>query len=59
MFIIIIIITIIVMMIISNAKLIGLVGRVFTNGLWDLGSIRGRGIPKTLKMVLDSSWLNT
>ena len=38
--------------------LIGLVGRVFTNGLGDRGSIPGRVIPKTLKMVLDSSLLN-
>ena len=33
--------------------------RVFTNGLGDLGSIPGRVIPKTLKMVLDTSLLNT
>ena len=39
--------------------LIGLVGRVFANGLGDLGSIPGRVIPKTLKMVLDTSLLNT
>ena len=38
---------------------IGLVGRVFANGLGDLGSILGRVIPKTLKMVLDTSLLNT
>ena len=37
----------------------GLVGRVFANGLGDLGSIPGRVIPKTLKMVLDTSLLNT
>ena len=36
-----------------------LMGRVFTNGLGDLGSIPGRVIPKTLKMVLDTSLLNT
>ena len=36
-----------------------LVGRVFTNGPGDLGSIPGRVIPKTLKMVLDTSLLNT
>ena len=35
--------------------LIRLVGRVFTNGPGDLGSIPGRVIPKTLKMVLDTS----
>ena len=39
--------------------LIGLVGRVFANGPGDLGSIPGRVIPKTLKMVLDTSLLNT
>ena len=38
---------------------IGLVGRVFANGSGDLGSIPGRIIPKTLKMVLDISFLNT
>ena len=36
-----------------------LVGRVFANDPGDLGSIPGRVIPKTLKMVLDSSLLNT
>ena len=40
-------------------RLIGLVGRVFANGPGDLGSIPGRVIPKSLKMVLDSSLLNT
>ena len=34
-------------------------GRVFANGPGDLGSIPGRVIPKTLKMVLDTSLLNT
>ena len=38
---------------------IGLVGRVFANGLRELGSIPGRVIPKALKMVLDTSLLNT
>ena len=38
---------------------LGLVGRVFANGSGDLGSIPGRVIPKTLKMVLDTSLLNT
>ena len=37
----------------------GLVGRVFANGPGDLCSIPGRIIPKTLKMVLDTSLLNT
>ena len=43
-----------------NAKiqLIGLVGRMFTNGLGYLGSNPGCVIPKTLKMVLDTSLLN-
>ena len=40
-------------------RLIGLVGRVFANGPGDLGSIPGRVIPKTCKMVLDTSLLNT
>ena len=40
-------------------KCIGLVGRVFANGLGDLGSIAGRVIPKTFKMVLETSLLNT
>ena len=42
-----------------SVLLIGLVGRVFANGPGDLGSILGRVIPKTLKMVLDTSLLNT
>ncbi len=33
--------------------------RVFANGLEDLGSIPGRVIPKTKKMVLDATLLNT
>ena len=37
----------------------GLVGRLFVNDLGDLGSIPGCVIPKTLKMVLDTSLLNT
>ena len=36
-----------------------IVGRVFANGAGDLGSIPGRVIPKTLKLVLDTSLLNT
>ena len=32
--------------------------RVFANGPGDLGSIPGRVIPKTQKMVLDASLLN-
>ena len=33
--------------------------RVFDNGPGDLGPIPGRVIPKTQKMILDASWLNT
>ena len=33
--------------------------RVFANGPGELGSIPGPVIPKTLKMVLDASLLNT
>ena len=40
-------------------QLIRLVSRVFVNSPGDLGSIPGRVIPKTLKMVLDASLLNT
>ena len=38
---------------------IGLAVRVFANGPGDQGSIPGRVIPKTLRMVLDVSLLNT
>ena len=34
-------------------------GRVFANGPGDQGSIPGHVIPKTLKMVLDTSLLST
>ena len=34
-------------------------GRVFANGPGDLGLISGLVIPKTLKMILDNSLLNT
>ena len=37
----------------------GLAVRVFANGPGDLGSIPGRVIPKTQKMVIDASLLNT
>ena len=40
-------------------RLIGLQGRMFTNGQGDQGSIPGHVIPNTLKMVLDISLLNT
>ena len=38
---------------------IGMMVRVFANGQGDLGSIPGRVIPKTQKMILDASLLNT
>ena len=34
-------------------------GRTFANGPRDLGSILGHVIPKTLKMALDTSLINT
>ena len=40
-------------------RLIGLVTRVFAYGPGDRDSISGRVIPKTLKMILDTSLLNT
>ena len=40
-------------------KIFCLAVRVFANGPGDLGSIPGRVIPKTQKMVLDASLLNT
>ena len=42
-----------------NNWAIGLMSRVFANGPGDLGSISGRVIPKTQKMVLDATLLNT
>ena len=38
---------------------IGLMSRVFANGPGDRGSIPGRVIPKTQKMVFDAALLNT
>ena len=40
-------------------RLIGLVGRVFANGPGDMVSIPDHVTPKTLKMVPDTSLLNT
>ena len=40
-------------------RLIGRMGKVFANGPGNLGSVLGRVIPKTLKIVLDTSLLNT
>ena len=38
---------------------IGLMNRVFANGPGDQGSISGRVIPKTQKIVLDAALFNT
>ena len=46
-------------MYIPHNRDIGPAVRVFANGPGDLGSIPGRVIPKTLKMVLDTTLLNT
>ena len=43
----------------GNNWLICLVGRVFATASGDLHSVPGRIIPKTLKMVLDTSLLST
>ena len=43
----------------TNTPDIGLAVRVFANGPGDLGSVPGRVIPKSQKMVLDASLLNT
>ena len=40
-------------------RAIGIMVRVFTDGLGDRGSIPGRVIPKTQKMVLDAALLST
>ena len=50
--------TLIILFNIDNRD-IGPAVRVFANGPGDLGSIPGRVIPKTLKMVLDTTLLNT
>ena len=44
---------------VTSLLLIGPAVRVFANGPGDLGSIPGRVIPKTLKMELDTTLLNT
>ena len=43
----------------THTHTLGLAGRVFANDPEDWGSIPGRVIPKTSKMVLDTSSLNT
>ena len=47
------------MNVLSINRDIGPAVRVFANGPGDLGSIPGRVIPKTLKMELDTTLLNT
>ena len=42
-----------------TSNLSGHAKEVFVNGPGDMGSIPGSVIPKTLKMVLDASLLNT
>ena len=51
--------TIVNTILIKFNRLIGLVGWVFANDQGDRGSIPGRVIPKILKMVFDTSLLNT
>ena len=56
--------TALLLLLLTNCKLsfipdIGIMVRVFANGPGDLGSIPGRVIPKTQKMVLDAILLNT
>ena len=47
------------MLFIQYYRAIGLMSRVFANGPGDRGSIPGRVIPKTQKMVLGVALLNT
>ena len=43
----------------SAYRAIGLLNRMFAHGSGDRGSIQGRVIPKTQKIVLDTGLLNT
>ena len=43
----------------NHLKTTGLISRIFANGPGDRGSIPGRVIPKTQKMVLDAALVNT
>ena len=54
-----IIVSILVLFPLRKFRAIGLMSRVFTNGPGDQGSIPGRVIPKTQKMMLDATLLNT
>ena len=47
------------MYIYKRKHLIAIMVRVFANGPGDLGSVPRQAIPKTQKMVLDASLLNT
>ena len=42
-----------------SSRAIGLMSRVFANGVGDRGSISGRVVQKTQKMILDTALLNT
>ena len=48
-----------IVLLLNPYRLIGQEGKVFANSPRDQGSISGRVIPKTFKMVLDTSLLNT
>ena len=48
-----------IIIICKHSRLIDQVGRVFANGPGDLGSIPGRVVPKTLKMILDTALLDS
>ena len=47
------------LLLVLDNRAIGLMSRVFTNGPGDQGSIQGRVILKTQKMVLGATLLNT
>ena len=47
------------LLLLKKNRFIGLVDRVLANNPGDRGSIPGRVIPKTKKMVLDTSLFNT
>ena len=47
------------MIVYKSFVLIGIIVRVFANGPGELGSITGRVIPKTQKIVLGATLLNT
>ena len=49
----------VILLFVKSNQPIGLVGRVFANGPGDRALISGRVIPKTQKIVHDTSLLNT